>query len=164
MDSPNGWLGPARGGPRRTLAIWGLVVLVSLVLVGTSLKGLTTDSHVVGTTQSAQAEGLYNEVVPTATEKPTDVIVVSSKRSTVGDRGFRTLVDRLEAKVRTSPGVTNVEADLGPGSVQVSSNRHAALDLTESGDRRRHQARGARRPSRRMASGGSRWPSRATTR
>ncbi len=113
--------------PRRILAIWGLVVLVSLVLVGTSLKGLTTDSHVVGTTQSARAEGLYNEVVPTATEKPTDVIVVSSKRSTVGDRGFRTLVDRLEAKVRTSPGVTNVEADLGPGSVQVSSNRHAAL-------------------------------------
>jgi hypothetical protein len=38
--------------PRRTLAIWGLLVLVALVLVGTSLKGLTTDAHVVGATQS----------------------------------------------------------------------------------------------------------------
>ena len=52
--------------PRRTLAIWGLLVLVALVLAGTSLKGLTTTAHVVGTTQSAQAEALYNEVVRSA--------------------------------------------------------------------------------------------------
>src|SRR5580698_2702525 len=93
--------------PRRTLAIWGLMVLVSLVLVGTSLKGLTTSSHVVGTTQSSQAESLYDGVVGSARQKPTDVIVVSSKSSTASDPDFKALVGRLETKVGTSPGITN---------------------------------------------------------
>jgi len=51
------------GHPRRTIAIWGLLVLAALVLVGTSLKGPTTTAQVVGTTQSSQAEALYNKVV-----------------------------------------------------------------------------------------------------
>src|ERR1700683_4746174 len=72
--------------PRRTLAIWGLVVLVALVLAGTSLTGLTTTSHVVGATQSSKAESLYNEVVGSGSHhKATDVIVVSSKTSTASD-------------------------------------------------------------------------------
>jgi len=113
--------------PRRTLAIWGLMVLVSLVLVGTSLKGLTTSSHVVGTTQSSQAESLYNGVVGSARQKPTDVIVVSSKSSTASDPDFKALVGRLETKVGTGPGITNVVANLALGSPLVSHNRHAAL-------------------------------------
>ena len=40
------------------LAIWGIAVVVALILVGTSLRGLTTSVHVVGTTQSSQAEAL----------------------------------------------------------------------------------------------------------
>jgi putative drug exporter of the RND superfamily len=113
--------------PRRTLAIWGLLVLVSLVLAGTSLKGLTTNSHVVGTTQSSQAEALYKEVVRSATQKPTDVIVVSSKISTVSAPDFKARVGNLAAKVRNSPGVTDVVTNLGSGSPLVSPNRHAAL-------------------------------------
>ena len=113
--------------PRRTLAIWGLLVLVALVLVGTSLKGLTTGAHVVGTTQSSHAEALYNQVVGSASHKPTDVIVVSSKSSTASDQNFRALVGRLEAKVGTNPGITNVVANLSSDSPLVSPNRHAAL-------------------------------------
>ena len=113
--------------PRRTLAIWGLVVLVALVLAGTSLKGLTTNSHVVGATQSSQAETLYNEVVGSGGHKATDVIVVSSKISTASDQGFKVFVSRLEAKVGTSPGITDVVANFGLGSPMVSDNRHAAL-------------------------------------
>ena len=112
--------------PRRTLAIWGLLVLVALVLVGTSLKGLTTTVNVVGTTQSSQAEALYNEVVRSAVHKPTDVIVVSSKSSTAADPAFKAFVGRLQAKVGTSPGITDVVADLGSDS-PLSPNRHAAL-------------------------------------
>ena len=33
--------------------IWGAAVVVALILVGTSLRGLTTSVHVVGTTQSS---------------------------------------------------------------------------------------------------------------
>jgi putative drug exporter of the RND superfamily len=113
--------------PRRTLAIWGLVVLLALVLAGTSLKGLTTTSHVVGATQSTQAEALYNEVVGSGSHKATDVVVVSSKTSTASDQGFKVFVIRLEAKVGTSPGITDVVSNFGSGSPLVSDNRHAAL-------------------------------------
>jgi uncharacterized membrane protein YdfJ with MMPL/SSD domain len=115
--------------PRRTLAIWGLVVLVALVFTGTSLKGLTTTPHVVGATQSSHAEALYSGVVGSAGQKPTDVIVVSSKSSTASDQDFKVFVGRLEAKVGTSPGITNVVANFGSGSPLVSDNRHAALIL-----------------------------------
>ena len=113
--------------PRRTLVIWGLVVLVALVLAGTSLKGLTTTPHVVGGTQSSQAEALNSEVAASGSHKPTDVIVVSSRSSTASDQDFKLFVNRLEAKVGTSPGITDVDANFGPNSPLVSDDRHAAL-------------------------------------
>ena len=69
----------------------------------------------MGTTQSSQAEALYNRVVGSASQKPTDVIVVSSKNSTASDQDFKVFVSRLEAKVGTSPGITNVAANFGLG-------------------------------------------------
>ena len=114
--------------PRRTLAAWGMIVVLSLVLAGTALHGLTTGAHVVGSTQSSKAETLYSQTVGAAAgAQPTDVIVVSSKTSTVGDANFTSLVDRLAARVRTAPGVTNVTSDLALTSPQVSTDRHAAL-------------------------------------
>jgi hypothetical protein len=58
---------------RRVLAIWGVVVVVALILVGTSLRGLTTGAHVVGTTQSSQAEALYRQAIgaPAGQSRPT---------------------------------------------------------------------------------------------
>ena len=110
------------------LAIWGIAVVVALILVGTSLRGLTTSVHVVGTTQSSQAEALYRHALgASAGQRPTDVIVVSSKSSTVSDGSFRQFVARLAAQVRTAPGVTHVAADLSAGSQFVSSDHHAAL-------------------------------------
>jgi putative drug exporter of the RND superfamily len=113
--------------PRRTLAIWGLVVVAALALAATSLKGLTTSAHVVGTTQSSQAEALYDRVVGSASQKPTDVIVVSSKKSTASDQDFKIFVSGLEAKVGDDPGITNVAANFASGSPLVSDSRHAAL-------------------------------------
>ena len=74
------------------LAIWGIAVVVALILVGTSLHGLTTSVHVVGTTQSSQAEALYRQALgASAGPRPTDVIVVSSKSSAVSDGSFQQL-------------------------------------------------------------------------
>ena len=113
---------------RRVLAIWGIAVVVALILVGTSLRGLTTSVHVVGTTQSSQAEALYRQALgASAGQRPTDVIVVSSKSSTVSDGSFRQFVARLAARVRTAPGVTDVATDLSAGSQFVSPDHHAAL-------------------------------------
>ena len=114
--------------PRRMLLIWGAVVLVALVLVGTSLRGLTSNQHVVGMTESSQAQALYNQAIGSAAnQKPTDVIVVSSNSSAVGDAKFQTLVTGLVDQVRAHRGITRVATDLSPGSPFVSSNQHAAL-------------------------------------
>jgi hypothetical protein len=91
-------------------------VVVALILVGTSLRGLTTSVHVVGTTQSSQAEALYRQALgASAGQRPTEVIVVSSKSSTVSDGSFQQFVARLAAQVRAAPGVTHVATDLEPG-------------------------------------------------
>ncbi len=113
--------------PRRTLAIWGLLVLIALLLVGTSLKGLTTTAQVVGTTQSSQAEALYDRVGGSVSQKPTDVIVVSAMRSTASDQNFKIFVSRLEANVGADSGITDVVANFASGSSLISDNRHAAL-------------------------------------
>ena len=114
--------------PRATLAAWGMIVVLSLVLAGTALHGLTTGAHVVGSTQSSQAETLYDQTVGSAAgAQPTDVIVVSSKSSTVDDADFIAFVDRLAARVRTASGVTNVTSDLSPASPRVSTDGHAVL-------------------------------------
>ena len=100
--------------PRRTLAIWGLLVLVALVLATTSLKGLTTTAQVVGTTQSSQAEALYNQVVGSASHKPTDVIVVSSKNSTTSDQDFKqTVMNDKSAVVAHTYMADSLKSKLG---------------------------------------------------
>ena len=43
-----------------------MIVVLSLVLAGTALHGLTTGAHVVGSTQSSQAETLYDQTVGSA--------------------------------------------------------------------------------------------------
>ena len=55
------------------LVIWGIAVAVALILIVTSLSGLTTSAHVVGTTQSSQAEALYRQAMgaPAASGRPT---------------------------------------------------------------------------------------------
>ncbi len=114
--------------PRRTLTVWGIVVVVALVLVATCLKGLTSSAHVVGTTESSQAKALYAQVVGGAVHRtPTDVIVVSSKNATAGESTFHAFVARLLVPVRNSPGVTSVSTDLSPGSPYISSDHHAVL-------------------------------------
>jgi uncharacterized membrane protein YdfJ with MMPL/SSD domain len=114
--------------PRRMLAIWGALVLLALILVVTLLHSLTTSAHVVGTTQSSQAKTLYNEVIgASASREPTDVIIVSSKSSTIDDENFQLFVSSLVAQIRTRRGVSNVATALGRGSPFVSSSHHAAL-------------------------------------
>ena len=114
--------------PRRALAAWGLLVLLSLGLAATSLHGLTSTSYVVGTTPSSRAEALYNRATGgSAGRQPTDVIVVSSKTATANSAAFRSVVGDLAARLRSDPGISGVRADLAPGSPLVSAGGHAAL-------------------------------------
>lgn len=114
--------------PRRTLVVWGLLVLLSLGLAATSLHGLTSTAHVIGTTPSSQAEALYARAAGGGSARqPTDVIVVSSTTATASSADFRSVVSDLAARIQSDPGISSVRADPGPGSPLVSAGDHAAL-------------------------------------
>src|ERR1700675_2989072 len=82
--------------PRRTLAAWGLTVGAALVLVATSLHGLTSTAHVVGKPESTKAaDVLAKAFPPTAAElerQVSDVVTLSSGRYTVDAPAFRRFV------------------------------------------------------------------------
>ncbi len=114
--------------PWLTVTAGGVAVVIALVLAVTGLHGLTSSAHVIGATESSQAEALYDQALgQAAAQRPTDVIVVSSPGITAGDPGFRAAVSQLAARVAAMPGVTSVRFDLAPGSPLVSATRHAAL-------------------------------------
>ena len=53
--------------------------------------------------------------------------MVSSKTATASGAAFRSVVGDLAARLRTDPGISDVRADLAPGSPLVSAGGHAAL-------------------------------------
>ncbi|MGI8450205.1 MAG: MMPL family transporter, partial [Streptosporangiaceae bacterium] len=114
--------------PRRVLAVWGLLVMASLGLAAPPPHGLTTTSQVVGATPSGQAEALYDRATGgDAGRQPTDVIVVGSRTATANSDAFRSAVAGLAARLRPDPDISDVRADLGPGSPLVPAGGHAAL-------------------------------------
>ncbi len=108
--------------PRRTLVLWGVAVLVALALVATSLHGLTSDSHVVGSPESTKAADAIARAFPRiAASSKEDVVVATSRRDVVTSPRFRAFGRRLEAALRATGDVR----DLRP--VAVSPDRHSAL-------------------------------------
>ena len=108
--------------PRLTLALWGVAVFVALALVATSLHGLTSNSHVVGSPESTKAEDAVARAFPgqNATAKG-DVVVVSSSRSTVDSPQFQAFAKKLEHDLRATGKVNAIH------EVAKSPDGHAAL-------------------------------------
>ncbi len=115
----------ARGSaarPRRTLALWGVAVLVGLALVATSLHGLSSQGNVEGNPESTKAKDAIAQAFPgvVATEKQ-DVVVVTSSRYRADSPRFRAFGKRLEAALRATGEVRSARP------VAVSRDGHSVL-------------------------------------
>jgi putative drug exporter of the RND superfamily len=129
----SGW-GPTRLAelatrrPGRVLAIWGVIVVVSLGLTGALLgSGLTSESSLTNNPESAQAEKLIDARLPQENAID-DVIVVRSERLVVSDPAFAARVRALVAQARRSGGVRQISSYLDRGGdILVSADRHATL-------------------------------------
>ena len=112
----------AAARPRRTLALWGVAVLVALALIATSLHGLSSQGNVVGNPESTKAKDTIERAFPgvVASEKQ-DVVVVSSSRYTIDSPQFRAFGKGLAAALRATGQVSDARR------VAVSPDRHSAL-------------------------------------
>jgi RND superfamily putative drug exporter len=115
----------ARGAaarPRRTFALWGVAVIVALVLVATSLHGLSSNGNVVGNPESTKAKDTIARAFPgVVASEQQDVIVVTSSRYTVDSPQFRAFGRHLEDAIQETGEVRNARP------VAVSRDRHSAL-------------------------------------
>ena len=114
--------------PGRVLAIWGVVVLVSLGVTGALLgSGLTSDSKLTNHPESDAAQDLIDARLPNQPEVD-EVIVLRSERLVVSDPAFAARVRGLVAAARREGGVKGISSYLDPGGeMLVSADRHATL-------------------------------------
>ncbi len=108
--------------PLRTLALWGVAVVVAIVLVGTALHGLSTQAHVIGNPQSVAATNAIEKAFPQiAAQVKGDVILVHSDLYSATSPGARAFAKSLLAALRTTQEVSDVKL------VGVSPDGHSAL-------------------------------------
>jgi len=107
--------------PWRTILAWLGAIVVALVFSVLFLPGnLTTNGHVTGSPESKQAEDLFGRL-PYDKNSVDELVVVRSPRRTVGDPGFRSFLQKLDAQAKAT-GVVYRERPLG-----VSKDRHTVL-------------------------------------
>ncbi|HST25629.1 MAG TPA: MMPL family transporter [Gaiellaceae bacterium] len=116
---------------RRTFAAWGLAVVVALVLVATSLHGLTSNGTVSGNPESARADNLISRAFPPTPSdllaQSGDVVVVTSTRYTVDQKPFVTFVESLLRQGAATHKVLAASSYLTGGKGLVSQDRHSTL-------------------------------------
>jgi putative drug exporter of the RND superfamily len=117
--------------PRRTFAAWALAVVAALVLVATSLHGLTSNGTVSGNPESGRADQLISKAFPpTPAELQrhySDVVVVGSSRYPAQAPQFRAFVSRLVAEGRSTRKVIAARTYLSGSPGLVSRDGHATL-------------------------------------
>jgi uncharacterized membrane protein YdfJ with MMPL/SSD domain len=114
--------------PRRVLAVWGVLVLVSLGLVGTLLSsGLTSDATLTNHPESLAAQDLIDARLPH--QKTVDeVVVIRSEAAVTSDPAYAQRIRALIADIRRSGAVTEVSSYLDRGGkVLVSADGHATV-------------------------------------
>src|SRR3954471_17151359 len=97
------------------IALWGVIVVVSLGLIGTLLgSALTSDSSLTNHPESVAAQELIDARLPNQ-ESVDEFIVVRSEKLVVSDAAFEARVRTLAADIRGSGGVQRISSYVDPG-------------------------------------------------
>jgi RND superfamily putative drug exporter len=114
--------------PKRTVAAWGAVVLVSFVVIALLLgNALTSDGDVTSSPDSKQAAALIRESFPPA-PTPSEIVVVRSDRYTVDEPEFRAKVRSLSDRSAALGVVADARSYYSSKDRSlVSQDRHATM-------------------------------------
>jgi RND superfamily putative drug exporter len=124
--------------PKRTLAAWAVVLMLSGVMTALFLGGsLTSEDHFTSNPESARADALISERLP-ATDKQQELIIVRSETLTVDSAAFREQVAGVSSRVMAL-GTDVVESAVDYTTVPlpslISTDKHATVVVfTMAGD------------------------------
>ena len=109
--------------------MWGVAVIAALVLVATSLHGLTSTSNVVGNPDSTKAANLIATAFPPTpadfAHQVTDVVVVSSDAYTTASPASAASSRAGRSRSRRPAKVESVRSYLAGNRQLVSADHHA---------------------------------------
>jgi putative drug exporter of the RND superfamily len=114
--------------PGRVLVAWGVVVLVSIGLIGALLPtAVTSDAELTNNPDSSRAQDLIDARLPQQ-DAVDEVIVVRSEDAIVTDPAFRSEVRGLVDAARKSGSVREIQTYLdADGGALVSADKHATI-------------------------------------
>ena len=104
MNDPTGRLARASSlHPWRTLALWGVVLVLSLAAIGGLLgSSLTTDAEMTNDPESYRGYDLLAEHFPPSSDYVNELVVVRSASVRVEDPSFRGAVERLARELEAT--------------------------------------------------------------
>jgi RND superfamily putative drug exporter len=92
--------------PLRTLALWGVAILLSVAAIAALLGStLTTDAEMTNDPESYRAYDLLGEHFPPSTDYVNELVVVHSPTLDVGDAAFRAKVEALARSIEETGAV-----------------------------------------------------------
>jgi RND superfamily putative drug exporter len=114
--------------PGRMLAAWGVIVVVSLGLIGALLgSALTSDSSLTNHPESVAAQELIDARLKTQ-DSADEIIVLRSEDLIVSDDAYAAHVRAVVADVRATGAVQEISSYLDPGGeILVSPDKHATV-------------------------------------
>ena len=118
--------------PRRTLAAWGVVLVLSVVAIGGLLGStLTTDAEMTNDPESYRAYDLIGEHFPPSDDYVQDVVVIRSPTLRVTEPAFRAKVEALAREIEATGAVQPVPTvySTGDRTLVAPSGRATILPL-----------------------------------
>src|SRR4051794_39286650 len=114
--------------PKRTVAVWVVVVLASFVVIAVLLgSALTTDGDVTSNPESKQAAALIHRSFPPE-PTPSEIVVVRSDRFTVDEPEFRAKGRALSGRSAALGIVADAQSYYSSNDRSlVSKDRHATM-------------------------------------
>ncbi len=137
--SPRSLAASSSRHPWRALFLWLAVVTASVFVMSAFLgDALTTDVAMTNNPEAEQAQTLLEERLR-GPERDTEVVIVSSRSSTVDEPAFRQQVERLEAALtRLGPEVvvaTTTYYETGDASLVSQDRRTTLIPTTLAGEK-----------------------------
>ena len=121
----------SRRRPWRTLALWGVAILLSVGAIAALLGGtLTTDAKMTNNPESYRGYDLLAAHFPPSTDYVNELVVVYSRLLPVSDPAFRAKVQGLARSIEQTGVVQPVRTFYSTGEQRlVAPNKHATILL-----------------------------------